>query len=119
MGAYRNLVAWQKAMDLVDAVYRAVRLFPKSELFAMTQQLKSAATSIPCNLAEGRGRYTIPDQRHFFRQARGSVYELQTAIEIAVRQQLMAGDAGAELLERANEVGRLINGLLRSLRPKA
>ena len=119
MGTFRNLIAWQKSMDLVDSVYIAVRDFPKSEMFALTQQMKKCASSIPSNIAEGRGRYTNPDQQHFYRQARGSIYELQTQIEIARRQHLMFDDVASDLTDRANEVGRLINGLLNSLRPKA
>ncbi len=106
-------------MDLVDAVYTVTRQFPKSEMFGLAQQLKRAAMSIPCNIAEGRGRYTVADQQHFYRQARGSVLEVQTEIEIAARQQFVTTEVYNELIERANEVGRLINGLLRSLRPKA
>jgi four helix bundle protein len=105
-------------MDLVDAIYMTVRNFPKSELLGLTHQLKSSATSIPSNIAEGCGRYTLADQRHFFRQARGSVYELQTQIEIARRQGFMVTTTAEDLTRKANEVGRLINGFLRSLGPK-
>ena len=115
MGNFENLTAWRKSMDLVDCIYTAARSLPKSEWFALAQQLKTAATSIPCNIAEGSGRHTLPDQRHFFREARGSVYELQTEIEIARRQHFIDASVAADLKERANEVGRLINGLLRSI----
>ncbi len=102
-------------MDLVDAVYAAARFLPKSELFELTHQLKSAASSIPSNIAEGCGRHTLADQRHFYRQARGSVYELQTQIEIARHQRFVTAGIANDLRDRSNEVGRLINGLLRSL----
>jgi four helix bundle protein len=115
VGNYEKLTAWQKAMDLVDAVYAAARFLPKSELFELTHQLKSAASSIPSNIAEGCGRHTLADQRHFYRQARGSVYELQTQIEIARRQRFVTAGIAVDLRDRSNEVGRLINGLLRSL----
>jgi four helix bundle protein len=116
MGSYRNLIAWQKAMDLVDAVYLAVRSFPRTELFGLTDQMKSAAIGIPSDLAEGCGRrHTIPDQRHLWREARGSVYELQTQIEIARRQGFISLRTSHDLMSRADEVGRLINGLLRRL----
>ena len=106
-------------MDLVDAVYAAVRSFPKYEMFGLSHQLRSAARSIPQNIAEGRGRYTVADQQHFYRQARGSVYETQTEIEIATRQDFLSTETAEDLMKQANEVGRLINGLLNSLRPKA
>jgi four helix bundle protein len=107
-------------MDLCDAVYLGVRGFPKSELFGLSQQLRSAAVSIPSLLAEGRGRYTVADQQHFYREARGSTYEVQTQIEIAARQKFIDTEQRGKLMDLADEVGRLINGLLRSLRrPKA
>jgi four helix bundle protein len=117
MGNYRNLAAWQRAMDLCDEVYVAVRQFPKQELFVLSQQMRSAALSIPSLIAEGQGRYTIPDQRHFTREARGSVYELQTQIEVAVRQKFITAEDGAKLMKTAGEVGRRINALLTSLTP--
>jgi four helix bundle protein len=118
MGTFRTLIAWQKAMDLVDEIYRAVRLFPRDELFGLTAQMKAAAVSTPSLLAEGKGRYADRDQRHFYIQARGSNYELQTQIEIAVRQQFLNAQNAKSLIDLSEQVGRLINGLLRSLEPK-
>ena len=118
MGNYRNLIAWQKAVSLVDLVYAVVRRFPQNEVYELSQQMRSAASSIPSLLAEGQGRFTTPDQRHFYRQARGSTLELQAQIEVAIRQQFINLEDGARLTDLANEVGRLINGLLRSLRTK-
>ncbi|HEV8657220.1 MAG TPA: four helix bundle protein [Thermoanaerobaculia bacterium] len=117
MGNYRNLRAWKEAMDLVAAVYASVGSFPKSEIFYLSAQMRSAALSIPFNLAEGCGRHTIRDQQHFYRQARGSVYELQTAIDVARRQQFVTEQVGQDLKARADEVGRLVNALLNSLKP--
>ena len=119
MGTYRDLLAWQRAMDLADEIYRAVRSFPKSELFVLSYQLRSAALSIPSNIAEGRGRYTSKDQARFYVQARASCSEVETQIELAIRQQFMAKDRGNELLNQSAEVGRLINGLINSLGPRA
>ena len=110
MGAFRNLIVWQKAMDLVDSVYSITRSFPRAETFGLTQQIRSAAYSVPANLAEGCGRYTAPDELRFVRQARGSIYELQTLLEVARRQQYIAEGAAKKLERAANEVGRLVNG---------
>ena len=118
MGNYRNLIAWQKAVSLVDLVYEAARRFPQNEVYELSQQMRSAASSIPSLLAEGQGRFTTPDQRHFYREARGSALELQTQIQLAIRRQFINPEDGARLTELADEVGRLINGLLRSLRPR-
>ena len=81
----------------------------------MSLQLRRAALSIPLNIAEGRGRYSVADQRHFFRQARGSAYEVETLIEAATRQSFLKPDDAAALMAKANEVARLLSGLLRSL----
>jgi four helix bundle protein len=113
MGTFRNLLAWQVAMDLVDAVYIAVRTFPKSELYGLSQQMRSSAVSIPSNIAESRGRFTPGEEHQFLRHARGSTCELQTQIEIAARQGLIEIETAAELTKLADRVGCLINGLLR------
>ena len=102
-------------MDLVDEIYSAVREFPRSELFVLGYQMRKAAGAIPSDIAEGRERHTVADQRHFYREARGSTQELETEIEIAIRQNFIAPDKGQRLIERTQEVGRLINGLLRTL----
>ena len=100
-------------MELVDAVYIAVRDFPKSELYGLSQQMRSAAISIPSNIAESRGRFSQGEERQFLRHARGSTYELRTQIEIAERQQLMNSEVAAQLIRLTDSTGRLINALLR------
>ena len=102
-------------MDLADEIYAVVELFPQSEIFVLSYQMRKAVGAIPSDIAEGRGRHTVADQRHFYREARGSTQELETEIEIAIRQRFIAPDKGQELIERTQEVCRLINGLLRTL----
>ena len=116
MSNYERVPAWHKGMDLVDAVYEAVQTFPKSELFVLSEQLRSAATSIPLNIAEGNGRRTTADYRHFVFQARGSAYELESALMIARRRKFMSDAESDSLLQKTLEVCRLINGLLRYLK---
>jgi four helix bundle protein len=113
--SYRDLVAWQKAMALVRDTYRAVKKFPASEQYVLSEQMRKAAISIPSNIAEGQGRWTLPDYRKFLREARGSTLELQTQILIAKDQDYLTHDEADTLIARSDEVGRLINGLLRSL----
>jgi four helix bundle protein len=113
--SYRDLLAWQQAMDLVDDVYTCVRDFPSEELFGLTMQMRRAATSIPNNIAEGHGRFSFRDFRQFLRKARGSALELETEIMIAKRQGFICGETESALLEKAGTVGRLINGLIRNL----
>jgi four helix bundle protein len=112
------MLVWQKSMDLVDAVYRTVRRFPREELFVLSAQMRSAAISIPCNIAEGCGRWSQAEQRQFARHARGSVLELQTQILIARRQNFTNAEDSEALDNAAAEVGRLLNGWLKKLKTK-
>ena len=84
----------------------------------LSAQMRSAAISIPCNIAEGCGRWTAKEQRQFARHARGSVLELQTQIEIARRQDFIDRKQGDALTELAAEVGKALNGWLRQLKTK-
>lgn len=83
MHNYKNLIVWQRAKDLVFAVYRLVSQFPKEELYGLTSQIKRAAISIPSNIAEGRLRKSDKEFRHFLFNAYGSGAELETQLEIA------------------------------------
>src|SRR5262245_61505237 len=82
---YRELIAWQKAMDLVEAVYFDTECFPRREVFGLTNQMRRAAVSIACNIAEGQGRGSTGEFLHFLAIARGSAQELETQILIAQR----------------------------------
>jgi four helix bundle protein len=114
--SYRDLVAWQQAMDLVTAIYQITRCFPKEELYGLTSQLRRAAVSIPSNIAEGQGRRGAAEFRHFLGQARGSLMELETQVLIAERLCYVQPDPAAQILLQAAELGRVLNGLLNSLR---
>jgi four helix bundle protein len=81
--SYRDLVAWNKAMELVTEIYRVTRNFPKEELFGLMSQLRRAAVSIPSNIAEGKGRLSKGEFRQFLGNARGSLAEVETQILIA------------------------------------
>ena len=81
--SYEDLIAWQKAVDLVAEVYRATRSFPKDELYGLTAQLRRAAVSIPSNIAEGQGRLSTGEFKQFLGHARGSLYELNPPLRIA------------------------------------
>jgi four helix bundle protein len=83
--SYRDLVAWQEAMNLVTAVYQISACFPKQEIYGLTSQLRRAAVSVPSNIAEGQGRRGTAEFRHFLRQASGSLMELETQMMIAER----------------------------------
>ena len=112
---YRDLVVWQKAMEFVEAVYLLSRDFPADERFALTNQLRRAAVSVPSNIAEGEGRFSKPDFNRFLSMALGSLREAETQIVIAVRLKYSHIDAAAHAIKLADEVGRLIRGLAKSL----
>ena len=81
--SYRDLFVWQKAMELVTAVYAIPKVFPKEEQYGLTAQIRRSAVSVPSNIAEGYGRNSTLDYTRFLQIARGSLYELQTQLEIA------------------------------------
>jgi four helix bundle protein len=117
--SYKDLVAWQKSMDLVTARYRATAGFPKDELFGLTSQLRRAAVSIPSNIAEGQGRLSEKEFRYFLGQARGSLMEVETQMQIAENLGYPQKEQTAFLLQSCAEVGRILNGLLASVSKQA
>ena len=80
---YRDLVVWQKAIELTVCVYQVTRSFPKDEINGLIPQLRRAAVSVASNIAEGRGRLNVGEFRQFLGVAQGSIYELQTQLLVA------------------------------------
>jgi four helix bundle protein len=113
--SYKDLVAWQRAMDLVTATYRSTTNFPADERFGLTSQLRRAAVSIPSNIAEGQGRLSEKEFRHFLGQARGSLMEVETQLQIAQNLGYIEAAQTLELLKACAEVGRILNGLMASI----
>ena len=120
MGAknYRDLIAWQKALDLVKFTYEATAKFPREEIYALTSQMRRAAVSIPSNIAEGQGRGAAREFAHFLGIASGSLKELETQFFIAERLGYADRSAVATFLASADEVGRLIRGLSKAVKRK-
>lgn len=116
--SYGELIVWQKAMDLVQSVYEAVRAFPKEEIYGLTSQLKRAAVSIPSNIAEGQGRKSSREFLHHLSTAYGSLMEVETQVLIAVRLGYLNQQHADQITERTSEIGRLINGLSNALANK-
>lgn len=112
---YTDLIAWQKAIDLVELVYHLSGGFPPDERFGLTSQIRRAAVSIPSNIAEGQGRWTTGEFVHFLGIAHGSLREVETQAVIAVRLKFVPADHADPVHRLAGEVGRLINGLRNSL----
>lgn len=114
--SFKDLVAWQKAMDLAQAIYTATETFPRHELYGLTSQIRRAAISVPSNIAEGQAHYSKPEFRHFLRHARGSLAELETQILLARRLNYLTEEAAQRLVALGDEVGRITNGLIGSTR---
>ncbi len=115
ISSYRDLVVWQKAVELVTAIYAATASFPKHEIFGLTSQLRRCSVSVPSNIAEGQGRATKGEFIQFLSHARGSLFELETQLCIAGKLGYLSSDHTRELELKAQEVARILNGLLTSL----
>ncbi|MEN6450421.1 MAG: four helix bundle protein [Thermoguttaceae bacterium] len=115
---YRELIVWQKAMDLVESIYRVTKPFPKEEVYGLTSQIRRASVSIPSNIAEGNGRNTTRDYVHFLSMAYGSVKEVETQVLIAERLCYIDSGQCHGLVQTTNEIARLISGLVNSLNRK-
>lgn len=113
--SFRDLVAWQRAMDLVEEVYRVTACFPRSEQFALTNQLRRAVVSVPSNIAEGQGRGEGPDFLRFLRVARGSLQEVLTQLLVAERLGYIDSQQIACVQRSIDDVGKLVSGLMRAL----
>jgi four helix bundle protein len=110
--SYRDLIVWQKAMALARKAYALSDGLPKSEAYGLLSQIRRAAVSIPSNIAEGHGRLTDSQFRHFMGNARGSLYEMQTQLELAGDLGFLDASMVRELMDQGWEVARLINGLV-------
>jgi four helix bundle protein len=112
---YQELIVWQKAMELVEEVYRASRSFPQEETYGLRSQLRRAVVSIPSNIAEGQGRRTTADFLRHLSIAYGSLLEVETQMLVAIRLRYFGKENSNEVLKLTSEVGRLLNGLMSSL----
>jgi four helix bundle protein len=111
MEGHRDLIAWQKAMDLVTEIYRVTRNFPKDELYGLVSQLRRAAVSVPSNIVEGYGRNSRKDFHRILGQALGSLLEVETQVEIARNLHYLSEPQTNDLLQRIRRVAQLLNGL--------
>ena len=103
-------------MDLVVEVYRVTDKFPKPAVYSLKDQIRRAAVSVPSNIAEGQAHFSKAEFLHFLRHASGSLAELETQIRIAGRLEYTDHDQAEMLLEKIVEVGKLLNGLINSLK---
>jgi len=112
--AFEKLVVYQKSVDFADSICAATEVFQRGYGF-LVDQLNRAALSISSNIAEGNGRFTTPDRKHFFGIARGSVQECVPQLEIARRRGLISEFKHTELKSKLEEISRMLSGLISGL----
>lgn len=113
---YRDLLVWQKSMSFVTAIYRSTEQFPKKEVYGLAPQLQRCAVSIPSNIAEGYGRRSTGDYVRFLQISMGSVFELQTQLEIARNLEYLSKERVEELYGQSREIERMLSSLISKLK---
>lgn len=116
--SYKDLIAWQKGMELVATIYDVIEGFPATEQFGLTSQLRRAAISARSNIAEGKAHYSSRDFVRFLRHARGSLAEIETQVLIAQQRQYLPAATTTTLTQRIDELGRVLSGLINSLKER-
>jgi four helix bundle protein len=116
---YKDLIAGQKAMHLVNAVCEATDTFPQPETYSLTDQIRRAAVPIPSNLSEGKAHYSKREFIHSLRHGRASLAELETQVLIAQPRNHLCETQAADLQKQAEEVSRILSGLIDSLKEQA
>jgi len=112
---FRSLEVWQLAIDLADKIYDLAATLPSEERYVLSQQMRDAALSIPSNLAEGKGRWSVREYRQYVRQARGSNYELQSQLLFAHRRKFVSQEKCDELIRDAEKLVAKMSKLIRYL----
>ena len=112
---YRQLKVWQKAMDLTVEIYSLVNKFPRAENYALSDQMRRSVVSIPSNIAEGQGRNSDKEFVNFLSIARGSLWELETQIEISERLHYIDSGQKNKVYEQTEEIGKMLNALATSV----
>ena len=111
---HKELLVWQKAMQLVVDVYNLIRLLPKEETYGLSDQMRRAAISIPSNIAEGNARSSQKDMAHFLYIAQGSRAELETQLELCELIGYISKERLEPVLMQTQEIGRMLSGLIKS-----
>lgn len=113
--SYKDLIAWQNAMELVAMIYDSTEEFPSHEQFGLVSQLHRAAVPVPSNIAEGKAHYSNRDYVRFLRHARGSLAEIETQLLISQQRKYLPATAMTKLTRQIDELSRILSGLINSL----
>ena len=116
---FKELKVWQKSYNLCLKVYKITKKFPKTEVYSLTSQMRRAALSIPCNIAEGYGRKTTPDYLRFLYMSYGSICELETQILLSGDLEYIETESLSELQSDIGEVERMLKALIKSIERKS
>ncbi len=119
MESYRDLKVWQRSMDLVIEVYKLAKILPKTEQYALADQLRRAVVSIPSNIAEGYGRNATKEYIHFLNIARGSKNEVETQLLICVKLGYISDSAIEPVMQICYEIGKMLTAMIKKLTPKS
>ena len=115
MKDYKDLISWQKSMQLAEEVYKLTKLLPKEETYGLVSQVRRAVVSVSSNIAEGYGRDSTLEYARFLKVARGSLYETETQLYLCERLQFLSQDKLAPALSLCGEIGKMLNTMLRRL----
>ena len=113
--SFRDLLVWQKSMNLAERCYRLSKRFSRDDQLVLGFQIRKSCVSVPSNIAEGFGRHYTPEYIKHLRIAKGSNNELQTQVELGCRTQIVGEDDAATMKADAEEVGRMLHGLIAAL----
>ena len=116
INSYKDLLVWQRAVELVSSIYGITKVFPEDERFGLTSQMRRSAVSIPSNIAEGWGRLSRKNYLQFLRISRGSLFELETQIEICKRLNYIKEIDKLE--KEIIEISKMLNALIKKLAEK-
>jgi len=115
MSTFRDLKIWQKSMQLVTRIYDETRTFPAEEKYGIISQIRKSAVSVPSNIAEGYGRHSDGEFTRFLNIAMGSLFEMQTQIQISVNLNYLDKESGIELFAASREIERMLSSFINSI----
>ncbi|MBR9847246.1 MAG: four helix bundle protein [Algicola sp.] len=115
MKSYRDLIVWQKSVHMVTQVYQLISKFPDEEKYGLTSQIKRSSVSVSSNIAEGYGRNYTKDYARFLQIARGSLFEMQTQLQIAVNLDFIQDKDLEEIKNLSTEIEKMLNVLIKKL----
>ena len=112
---FSDLLVWKKAMDLTDEIYDLTKKLPTTEMFGIINQMRRAAVSIPSNIAEGHDRHSSKDFKRFLYISKGSCAELETQLQICIRQTFLTKEDALKALHLCDEVARMLTSFIKSI----